>query len=66
MVVFVCQDNHQPRREQPILRFAPAVTVIEARPQTTNWPFKATKATFDMPLAVAFVALALAFLLCPA
>jgi hypothetical protein len=27
---------------------------------------KAKKATFDMPLAVAFVALALAFLLCPA
>ena len=31
-VVFVCQDNHQPRRQQPILRFAPAEAAIEARP----------------------------------
>jgi hypothetical protein len=34
MVVFVCQDNHQPRRQQPILRFAPADAAIEARPRT--------------------------------
>jgi hypothetical protein len=32
MVIFVCQDNHQPRRQQPILHFAPAEAAIEARP----------------------------------
>jgi hypothetical protein len=36
MVVFVCQDNHQPRGQQPILRFAPADAAIEARPRVAK------------------------------
>ena len=37
VAVFVCRDNHQPRGQQPILRFAPADAAIEARPQSTLW-----------------------------
>lgn len=32
VTVLVCQDNRQPRVQQPILRFAPAEAAIEARP----------------------------------
>ena len=35
MVIFVCQDNHQPRGQRPILRFAPAEAAI-AMPLTVE------------------------------